>query len=722
MPKVEDLISRMSLADKIGQMTQVAIDVVCNGEPYKVDIPITINDQKLEEAISTWKVGSILNVGTFAHSLDVWNELIDSIQKSALEKNGLKIPVLYGIDSIHGANFMTGSTLYPQQLALASTWNKSLVEDLSAICAYETKAAGIPWNFSPVLDLGRNPLWPRIWETFGEDVHLCTEMGEAMVKGMQGEDISQKDKLAACMKHFLGYGTPLSGKDRTPAWISERQLREYFLPPFQRAVDIGAATVMINSGEINGIPVHINKFILTTILRDELGFKGLAVTDWEDIKYLHDRHRVAPSHKEAVRMAIEAGIDMSMVPMDFSFSKYLTELVEEGAISEERIDLSVKRILQLKIDLGLFEKTSHGKDSYPLYGGKEFQAKSKTAALESLILLKNDKDFLPLSKKSKVLVCGPTANSMQCLNGGWSYTWQGDRTDEFTKEKNTIKNAIQNKIGSENIKFVEGCGFDEIINLEQTLDAAKNSDAIILCLGEDSYTEFFGSINDLTLPAAQLDFAQALIETGKPIVLVLVEGRPRVISKVENNINAILLSFLPGNEGGDAFADVIFGDYNPSGKLPINYPRHPNSLENYDYKYTENLPLQGVPPLYNPHFNFGFGLSYTKFEYSDLKLSKTQISEQEEFEINVKVTNTGEVAGHEIIPLYISDLFASITPSNKRLRAFEKIFLEANESKEISFIIKAEELAFVNQQNVWVVEPGEFKIQIENLTAEFTYL
>ncbi|PHN01435.1 glycoside hydrolase family 3 N-terminal domain-containing protein [Flavilitoribacter nigricans] len=720
--RIQDLLTRMSLREKIGQMTQLAIDAIAVGRPYRLEDPLELDPHKLQEAIVTYGVGSILNVGTQAHSVERWRGILAVIQKAAGQTRH-RIPVLYGIDSVHGANYVAGSTVFPQQLALASTWNPERVNQLAQIAAYETRAAGIPWNFSPVLNLGRHPAWPRLWETFGEDVHLVGELGLAMKRGYEGDDISHPYRLASCPKHFLGGGWPLTGQDRTPSWIPDSQLREYFLPAFARAIADGASTIMVNSGEINGIPVHANREILTTLLREELGFEGLVVTDWEDIRYLHTRHRIAASHKEAVRMAVEAGIDMSMVPLDFSFSDCLLELVEEGTIPEARIDVSVRRILQLKESLGLFDQAVYPLEEYPDFGSAAHRNASLEAARESIVLLKNEQSVLPLRKDQKILVAGPAAHTLRSLNGGWTYTWQGDQIDELLdkKEYPTVLNAVAGRMPEGQVYYAPGVDFEERIDIPYAVRAAAEVDVILLCLGEASYTEFFGSIDDLYLPDAQHALAYALLNTGKPLVLLLLEGRPRLISKFADQVPAILAAFYPGNEGGRAIADVLFGDYNPGGKLPITYPRYPNGLIPYDHKATESMPLQESGVRYNPQFEFGHGLSYTTFAYHNLSLNTPELTAHNLLVISVEVQNTGDRAGHETVQLYVSDHYASLTPPVRRLRGFKKVFLEPGALTRVEFAIRARDLAFVDQNGEWITEAGSFTAGIGGLTVDFNY-
>ncbi|MEZ4992069.1 MAG: glycoside hydrolase family 3 N-terminal domain-containing protein [Saprospiraceae bacterium] len=610
--QVEELLAKMTLEEKAGQMMQLTADMLFDGAPYVLTNPRRIDPAKVEKVIKEYKVGSILNVPTGkVPNVTEWHDLISMIQQKAAETR-LKIPILYGTDDIHGVNYCSDATLFPQPLAMASTWNPGLAEKVGAITAYEAKAASLTWNFSPALDVGRNPVWSRLWESFGEDVYMNKVMGVATVKGYQGDNFGAADKVLACLKHYAGYGWPVSGKDRTPAYIPEVQLRELFLPAYQATIDAGAMSLMVNSGEISGVPVHASKFMLTDVLRGELGFKGFVVSDWEDIILLHTRHKVASSVKEAVRIAIEAGIDMSMVPVTFEFRDYVVELVNEGQLSMERIDESVRRILNVKMLGGLFQKTVFDPNDYPLFGSDAHRAVSKQAALESVILLKNENEVLPLSKSSRVLVTGPTANTMRSLNGGWSYNWQGTEADNYQKDKNTILEAIRAKLGEDQVKYVPGSGYDEIIDIEAAVQATENVDGIILCLGELSYTEVEGNISDLNLPAAQHELAAALARTGKPIILVLAEGRPRLIRETAPYASGILATFYPGPEGGDALADVLFGDYNPDGKLALTYPKYPHSLTTYDHKHTEALSF-GSGPVFDPQFTFGSGLSYTTY-------------------------------------------------------------------------------------------------------------
>ncbi|MEL6925152.1 MAG: glycoside hydrolase family 3 N-terminal domain-containing protein, partial [Bacteroidota bacterium] len=567
----------MTLTDKVGEVTQLAIDMISVGEPYNLKEPQSLDSAKLRQVLVEHRVGSILNVGAHAYTLDYWHEVIGTIQRIATKEKPTGIPVLYGIDAIHGQNYTLGSTLFPQQIGLAATFNPAMAEEMGRITAYEAKASWIPWNFSPVLDIGRNPLWSRTWETFGEDVHLAKAMGVALIKGYQGEDISDPYRVASCMKHFLGYSMSLNGKDRTQAYVPDRILREYVLPTFEAAIAAGSPTIMINSSEMNGIPVHSDKYILTDLLRDELGFEGLAVTDWEDIHFLYSRHRVAKDYKDAIRMAINAGIDMSMVPNDLDFPVLLKELVEEGAVPMSRIDESVARILTVKLQLGLFENPIPNGD-YSKFGSEEFAQVAYQAAAESITLLKNDNNVLPLDKSSTVAVIGPTANSLIAINGGWSRSWQGNDAQWDRSGKKNILEAIQAEIGAAKVRFAEGTTIDAAKNINAAVSAARGAKAAVICIGEMPYTEKPGDIDNLDLPEAQYDLIKAVAKTGTPIVLVMVQGRPRIINQIESLADGIVMAYLPGDEGGRAIADVLFGDINPSGKLPFTYPKYSNDI------------------------------------------------------------------------------------------------------------------------------------------------
>lgn len=710
--QVDELVSRMTLEEKVGQMTQVTFAVI-GGGGANVDM------KKLRTAVVTYNVGSIFNVPDSALSIEQWHQIIRTIQDMAVKETRLKIPVLYGIDSIHGANYITTATIFPQSLGMAATFNPGLVKKESEITAYETRAAGIPWNFNPVLGVGRQPLWSRLFETYGEDPYLAGVMAEVYVKGQEGENNAEaigKHRVASCIKHYLGYSFPLSGKDRTPAWIPERMLREYFLPPFARGVSSGAHTLMINSTEINGVPVHSSPFYLKTILRDELGFEGLAVSDWKDIKMLHLRGRVAASQKEAVKIAVMAGVDMSMVPSDFSFYHHLVELVKAGEVPMSRIDEAVKRILTVKYNLGLFKDPYPDKTMAKRVGGPDFTAAALEAARESVTLLKNKNNILPFPGGKKILVTGPNAHRLSVLNGGWSYTWQGRDETYYPAEKDTILEALRKKFGDHNVSYVPGCTFDKEVDISKAVQKAGEVDVTVACLGEDAYCEAEGLIDDLALPRVQLELVSRLNKTGKPVVLVLAEGRPRLIRKIVDKVDGILMAYLPGNEGGRAIAEILAGDVNPSGKLPVTYPRYPNDLKCYDFKYSE----AAQPNRYNPEFPFGFGLSYTTFEYRYLTLDREVMKKNQKIRVGVKVKNTGKVKGKEVVLLYISDLYASVTPSVRRLKGFRKVEPAPGEEKEVVFTITGEDLSFIGRDMKPVVEPGEFRISVGTLSKVFT--
>lgn len=693
----------MTLEEKVGQMTQLTLSMVSSGADGNQE-PQSFDEAKLEAALIQHHVGSILNVQSTgsAFSVEHWHAVIEHIQDLATNKTRLQIPVLYGIDAIHGATYTQGATLFPQALAMAATFNRNLVRKEGEITAREVKASGIPWNFYPVMDVGRQPLWPRLYETYGEDTYLATELGSAYIQGHQG--------VAPCLKHYVGYSDPWSGKDRTPAIITERLLRETFLPTFEAGVRAGAPTVMVNSSEIDGIPGHANHHLLTDILRGELGFKGFTVSDWEDIERLYTRDRVAATPKDAVRIAVMAGIDMSMVPSDYSFYDLLIELVKERAVPMSRIDEAVGRILRVKYEIGLFDHP-YG-DSRLASAKKEVGTQASAtdnlnAAQEALTLLKNDNKTLPLSRKSKVLVMGPNADLLSALNGGWTITWQGNQEQLYPKDKKTVLAAIRETVGDGNVVYAN--------DLDFALQRASRVDAIILCLGEKPYTETPGNIDDLTLDPSQLAMAARLEQTGKPVILVMIEGRPRVIRPIVDGAKAILMAYLPGMEGGRAIADVLFGDKNPSGKLPITYPRAPNALTLYDHTAME----ESEGNVYNPEFPFGAGLSYTTFEYSDLAVDHEAITKGQGLKVSVKVTNTGKLYGQESVLLYLTDQVASIARPVKQLRGFDKIALSPGETKTVEFTLKPRDFSFINRKNRRVIEPGEFKVTAGPLSRSF---
>lgn len=738
--KVESLLKKMSLEEKVGQMAQITLDVIGKGKGrFESDEPFGLDDKELQRVLVKYHVGSVLNTSNNrARTPQVWYNIIRKIQNVAMKQTPNKIPVIYGVDEIHGATYTVGATMFPQQIGQAATFNRALVKNGASITAYETRASSIPWNFAPLLDLGADPRFPRQWESFGEDPYLIKELGVAAVKGYEGEDgkVAHPEKVASSIKHFLGYQVSVSGKDRTPAFISDQALREYHLPPFKAAIDAGAKTIMINSGIINGVPVHANYHILTELLKEELNFKGLVVTDWGDIENLYKRDRIAKDDKEAIMIAINAGIDMSMIAYNYeTFCDNLVALVKEGKVKESRIDDAVRRILWVKYELNLFEKPTTNPKDYPKFGSKEFEKAAYQTAAESITLLKNTDQLLPLAKGTKILVTGPNANSMRTLNGAWTYSWQGEKVEEFAAKYNTILEALQLKAGKENVSYLPGVSYkmdgkyyDEYADqMEETIAAAKNADVIVLCLGENSYTESPGNMNDLYLSDLQTELAQKLAATGKKVILVLNEGRPRVISKFEKKMNAIVQTYLPGNFGGDALAAVLYGEVNPSGKLPYTYPQFPNALFTYYHKPSESKgTTEGVYNYdsdYNPQYVFGHGLSYTTFKYDQLKLSSNTLKKGESLSISVNVSNTGKMDGKESVLLFTSDLVATlITPDVKRLRGFEKIELKAGETKTVTFKINAADIGFINTENKLVTEAGEFTLQIADQKVNFNYI
>ena len=720
--KVKALLSKMSNEEKVGQMTQITVtNFEVTGRKGVIDAA------KLKEGIQKYHIGSILNVpNPGAPTVKRWREVIATISDEA-NKTRLKIPVLYGIDAIHGASYTQGATLFPQQIGLAATFNTELVKEGAQISAYETRASSLPWVFSPDLDFPRNPAWSRMWETFGEDAYLSSKMAVALVQGFEGDGVGSKYQVASCMKHYIGYGSTTTGKDRTPSIIPERILRQYDLTIYEAAIKAGAKSVMVSSGEINGTPVHASKYLITDVLKNELGFAGVVVTDWKDIIYLYTRHKVAESNRDAVKIAVMAGIDMSMVPEDFTFYTDLLDLVNKGEVPMSRIDDAVSRILKMKFELNLFENTVANPKDYPDFGSDKHIQKAYETAAESITLLKNKESVLPLNKNEKILVTGATANSMKYLNGGWSYTWQGENSDTYAADKFTILEAFQNKIGKENVLYTAGADL-EIENNEEIAKAvvlAKQASKIVLCLGEKNYTETPGDISNIYMSDSQIKLALALAKLDKPIILILNEGRPRLISDFEMGMNAVIQCYLPGNEGARALVDIVYGDVNPSGRLPYNYPRYPNSLEKYNRKYTESI-SEGeqnddakYEKSYLPQYEFGTGLSYTTFKYSNIKIDKKEISSSDEITVSVDITNSGSKEGKESVLLYLSDNVASITPEFKSLKRFEKVNLAPSETKTITFTLTPQDLKFVNNDLKWISEKGTYTIQIGDQKVDF---
>ncbi|MGV8962345.1 MAG: glycoside hydrolase family 3 N-terminal domain-containing protein, partial [Candidatus Saccharimonadaceae bacterium] len=730
--RIDSVIAKMTLEEKVGQMSQFTIDLLGKGgNAFVSDEPFELDMAMLDTVLGKYKVGSILNTSNNrARSTEVWERTIKTIQQRALKETG--IPVVYGIDAIHGVTYTAGATFFPQEIGMAATFNRDLVVKGAQVTAYETRASNIAWNFSPTMDIGRDPRWSRIWESYGEDSYMNAEMGTAVVSGYQGLDRNSVtgNYIAACLKHFIGYGVPVSGKDRTPAVISEVDLREKFFEPFRSAiVKGGALSLMVNSGMINGVSTHADYRLLTEWVKKDLNFDGVIVTDWADVQNLLSRDHIANNYKDAVRIAINAGIDMVMEPYNLAFCPILVELVESGEVSQSRVDDAVRRVLRMKFRLGLFEKPYWSRTEYPDFGSKQHEATAKVAADESITLLKNENNILPIKKASKILVAGPNGNSMRTLNGGWSYSWQGEKTEEFAGKYNTIFEALRNKFGVANVKYEPGVTYkmdgqyyeENTPEIGKAVSAASGVDYIVLCLGENSYCETPGNLDELALSDNQLALALALQKTGKPVILVLNEGRPRLIRKIEPGSKAIIQTYLPGNFGGDAIADVLSGDVNPSGRLPYTYPKFEQSLITYDHKPSQNLDqkMEGVYDYgaqTSVQFPFGFGLSYTTFEYGNLKIDKSEFTPGEDLNITVNVKNTGKVTGKEAVLLFTSDLVASLSPDVRRLREFKKISLEPGETKVVSFKINADELAFVNSDGKWTIEEGEFRFQIGNIT------
>lgn len=734
---IVSLISEMTLEEKVGQMMQVTIDVVTEGDNiYSSYEPVSLDMELLREYLVTYGGGSILNTpNTLAQNRSLWLELISTIQEVATKETRLGIPVIYGIDAIHGSTYIAEATMFPQQIGMAATWNPDLIEDAAAITAYETRATGIPWNFSPVLDLGSDPRWARQWETFGEDPYLAEVMGIAMINGYEGKDndISDPFRLASCPKHFYGYSMPFSGKDRTPVYIPEMDLRDKHLPPFRAAIDAGAHTIMLNSGLVNNISVHASKEIITDLLKEELGFRGLVVTDWADIENLYTRDNIAASSKEAIKLAVNAGIDMSMIPYNYKdFHKNLVELVNEGEVAVSRIDDAVYRILWVKKALGLFDQPFIEPDDYPLFAGPEHAQKAYETAIESITLLNNNNEILPLSENTRILITGPNANSMRTLNGGWTYSWQGDRTPEFTGDFNTILEAFRNTGGASNIIYEPGTSYietgqyheEEEVDIQAAVSQARLADVVLLCLGENSYTEKPGDLNDLNISPLQEKLALAIAETGKPVILVLNQGRPRLITSFAHKMDAIINIYLPGNYGADALADIVYGKVNPSARLPYTYPRYPNSLVGYIHKPSEvSLTPEGAYDYtgsFNPLYEFGHGLSYSSLEYSNLMINKETLGPGDRLVVTVDVSHVSGPAVKEVVKLYSSQLTASITPDVRRLRAFVKTGLQPGETKTIEFTLSPQDLSFVDYETRRVTEAGEFVISIAGMNKSVT--
>lgn len=725
--QVEQTLKKLTLEEKIGQMMELVTDLFGANDKNGV---FYIDEHKTDSILSRYKIGSILNApNTCAPTAKQWEKYISQIQKISMKRIG--IPCVFGLDQNHGSTYTQDGTLFPQNINVAATFNREIARRSAEATAYETRAVSVPWTYSPTVDLGRDARWPRIWENFGEDCYLCSEMGKAMVYGFQGEDPNNIDQyhIATSMKHFMGYGVPWTGKDRTPAYISPADLREKHFAPFLAGLQAGALTVMVNSASVNGMPMHANKDILTGWLKEETGWDGVLITDWADINNLYTREMVAKDKKDALRIAINAGIDMIMEPYSCDACGYLVELVKEGKIPMSRIDDACRRVLRMKYRLDLFKNPTQKLKNYPKFGGKEFAKLALEGATESMVLLKNKGNILPLQHGKKILLTGPNANQMRCLDGGWSYTWQGHRADEFAGKYNTIYEAFCNEYGKENVILNQGVTYNEKgkyweENEPQILGAvaaAKDADVIVACIGENSYTETPGNLTDLWLSENQRNLVKALAQTGKPVILVLNEGRPRLIADIEPLAQGIINILIPGNMGGDALANLVSGKSNFSGKMPYTYPKEINSLANYDFKKSEEVGTMEGAYDYNAKITqqwaFGYGLSYTSYKYSNLKVSKSDFRHGDIIKVSVDVKNTGKVVGKESVLLFSSDLVASMVPDGRRLRAFDKVELQPGETKTVTFELKADDLAFVGWDGKWRLEEGNFKLMIADQTA-----
>lgn len=726
--QVEQTLKKLTLEEKIGQMMELVTDLFGANDKNGV---FYIDEHKTDSILSRYKIGSILNApNTCAPTAKQWEKYIAQIQKISMKRIG--IPCVFGLDQNHGSTYTQGGTLFPQNINVAATFNREIARRSAEATAYETRAVSVPWTYSPTVDLGRDARWPRIWENFGEDCYLSSEMGKAMVYGFQGEDPNNIDQyhIATSMKHFMGYGVPWTGKDRTPAYISPADLREKHFAPFLAGLQAGALTVMVNSASVNGVPMHANKEFLTGWLKEETGWDGVLITDWADINNLYTREMVAKDKKDALRIAINAGIDMIMEPYSCDACGYLVELVKEGKIPMSRIDDACRRVLRMKYRLDLFKNPTQKLKNYPKFGGEEFAKLALEGATESMVLLKNEGNILPLQHGKKILLTGPNANQMRCLDGGWSYTWQGHRADEFAGKYNTIYEAFCNEYGKENVILNQGVTYNEKgkyweenePQIQEAVAAAKDVDVIVACIGENSYTETPGNLTDLWLSENQRNLVKALAQTGKPVILVLNEGRPRLIADIEPLAQGIINILIPGNMGGDALANLVSGKANFSGKMPYTYPKEINSLANYDFKKSEEVGTMEGAYDYNAkitqQWGFGYGLSYTSYKYSNLKVSQSDFRHGDIIKVSVDVKNTGKVAGKESVLLFSSDLIASIVPDGRRLRAFDKVELQPGETKTVTFELKADDLAFVGWNGKWRLEEGDFKLMIADQSAD----
>lgn len=710
--KVTELLSKMTLKEKAGQMVNIGLPAILEGDYWDVREKAVFDKERFEKMIVEYGVGSIHNTPGFLASREEWHQIIKTIQDASIQKTSLGIPVLYGIDNIHGANYVKGSVMFPHQIAQAATWNTALIKKVGAITSYESRSASLPWNFNPNLDVAMNPLWGRIGESFGEDPYLISQMGKAYVDGSQGMGLGNNGSTAVCLKHFIGYGSGKNGKDRANALIPENSLRQYFLPPFKAAIDQGAMGLMISSNAVNGIPCHINSNYITTILKGEMGFKGVVISDFSDIEFLVEAHLTAKDKRTATKMAVNAGLDMIMNPFDVDVVDFIVDLVQKDEIAMSRIDDAVTRILRLKFLLNLFEKPYSDPKEYADFGTEKHIQENYRVASEAITLLKNKHALLPLDASKKVLVTGYASNSINILNGAWSRTFLGRETKENDPSKLTILAAVTSLVGKENVSFVSGTDYLEDINTSQAVLKAKNVDCIIVCVGEIPATEKSSDINNLELPKAQQQLIAQLSKTGKPIVLVMVQGRPRIIREIEPLVDAVVMGYLPGQEGGRALADVIYGKINPSGKLPYTYPKYTGNMLPYYHKKTDIRDVNWGYNGFYTQYEFGYGLSYTSFKYSNFNLSKDTFNGNDSIQISVQVKNIGKKEGKEVVQLYLKDLIASVSPDSKKLIRFKKINLKAGASKIVKFTIHSTDLEFVGIHNKWIVEEGEFEIMV----------
>ncbi|MDA3894489.1 MAG: glycoside hydrolase family 3 C-terminal domain-containing protein [Salinivirgaceae bacterium] len=717
--KVDALLAQMTLQEKVGQMLNVGMSSLLKGPFYSTRDSLVFDSAKVQEILVKYGAGSVQNLSTFPPSTKQWRYYISKIQKIVKTETRLGIPVLYGIDAAHGANYTAGSVLFPHEINVAASFNTALAKQMAEVTSYELKASAIPWNFAPDLDVARHTMWGRIYESFGEDTYVVEQMGVAMLEGAQGDNPAAYNKTVSCAKHFLGYGASYNGKDRAPVVMSENYLRQVLLPPFKTAIENGLLNIMISSGAMNGVPSHIDHKLITKLLKEELNFKGFVISDWNDIDNLVSVHKVAANEREAVKMSVLAGLDMCMEPYDASFAKHLISLVEDDEVPMSRIDDAVRRILYVKHKAGIFDDTMFEEHEYTEFASAKSDSLNLAIAEETLTLLKNKDDILPLNKNSKVLITGVASNSLNYLNGGWSRTWSGQETKFNDLDKLTILQAVQEKIGASHVTFAQGSGYVDGNFIAEAVKKARNVDVIVACIGEKPSTEKPSDIDELDLPDIQLEMVKQLAATGKPVVLVMVQGRPRIIRRIEPLADGILMAFLPGNEGGKAIANTLYGDVSPSGKLPYTYPQHSGGIWTYDHQLSDERDVNFGLKGFTPQYEFGYGLSYTTFEYSDITISSDSVSMSDKLTIEFEITNTGEVKGKEAALLFVSDEVATISPAVKQLKRFTKVELEPNESKKVNFELSVKDLMFVDRNNKWIAEPGYFTLKVADKNVRF---